>query len=484
MITLKKAFFLFLLLSTFINANENIADKVNNLTSYDSLFDEKEKKYLENKSTIKMCVDPNWMPFERINEQHEHEGMASDILNTVQERTGITLELIPTKNWQESIDFAKARKCDIYSLAMQTPRRQKYMNFTKPYLSFPFVIATQVKELFVENLESIVDKPLVMVKGYAYVEILKNRYPLIDITEVNSMIEGLKLVQNGKAYGLIDTLATVAYTLQKEGMVDVKISGKFEENWDLAIASRNDEPILNTVLQKALTSITEKEKRDIYNSWFSIKYEQRVDYSLIWKILSVSFIIFVFILYWNRKLTKLNKKLHIANEELKNAQEILSKIAITDSLTGLYNRNKLNEELNNEYNRAIRFNQSFGIIIMDIDYFKDINDTFGHQAGDGVLIKIASLLQENTRKVDTVGRWGGEEFFIICPKSDLDGVINVAESLKSTISKHKFPIVGYKTASFGVTTYKAGDTIERIISRADAALYKAKKSGRDNVEDL
>jgi len=162
-----------------------------------------------------------------------------------------------------------------------------------------------------------------------------------------------------------------------------------------------------------------------------------------------------------------------------NEHKILS---ITDKLTGLFNRLKLDETLNDEFNRSNRFKNSFGIIIIDIDYFKRVNDTDGHLVGDQVLIHFAKILKENIRKVDVLGRWGGEEFMIISTETDFQGTIKLAESLREIISKYEFPTIGNISASFGVTIYDGDENIENVIARADSALYQAKKNGRNRVE--
>ncbi|WP_122893450.1 GGDEF domain-containing protein [Arcobacter peruensis] len=159
-------------------------------------------------------------------------------------------------------------------------------------------------------------------------------------------------------------------------------------------------------------------------------------------------------------------------------------ISITDKLTGLFNRVKLDEALDDEFNRSNRFKRSFGIIIIDIDHFKKVNDTYGHQVGDQVLIQFAKILKENIRKIDILGRWGGEEFMIICSETDFQGTIKLADSLRQIISKYDFPTIGDFSASFGVSAYASDENIDNIIARADKALYKAKANGRNRVEGM
>ncbi len=165
-------------------------------------------------------------------------------------------------------------------------------------------------------------------------------------------------------------------------------------------------------------------------------------------------------------------------------QEKLKKLAVTDRLTGLYNRAKLDEMLQEELNRSQRYNQQFGLVMMDFDYFKSINDTYGHQVGDEALIEIAKLITEHLRSTDKAVRWGGEEFIIIYLETDHEKVLSLAEKLRQTIETHIFKTVGQRTASLGVTLYKDGDTIDTIIKRADKALYRAKENGRNRIEFL
>lgn len=159
----------------------------------------------------------------------------------------------------------------------------------------------------------------------------------------------------------------------------------------------------------------------------------------------------------------------------------MEKFAITDKLTGIYNRNKLEIILNQELKRNQRYKHPVGLIILDVDYFKSVNDTYGHQMGDYVISSFAKLLKNNCRSVDVVGRWGGEEFIVICPDTDKEGVITVAESLREKIAEYNFNSVGKKTASFGVTIIKNGDEVDDFVKRADDALYEAKRLGRNMV---
>lgn len=159
----------------------------------------------------------------------------------------------------------------------------------------------------------------------------------------------------------------------------------------------------------------------------------------------------------------------------------VEKLSITDSLTGLNNRLRLDDVLADEFKRVARYSLQLSFIICDIDFFKEVNDNYGHLIGDEVLISIAKILRLHCRDVDVVGRWGGEEFLIICRETNIDGAMIVAEKLRALIEDHVFPQVGHKTASFGVTAVMPKETVGEALQRADQALYQAKDSGRNKV---
>jgi len=163
-------------------------------------------------------------------------------------------------------------------------------------------------------------------------------------------------------------------------------------------------------------------------------------------------------------------------------KKIIESMSVTDRLTGIYNRHKLDEVLEHEMNRYNRYREAFCVLLIDVDHFKQVNDVYGHQAGDIVLQLLSKVLKENTRGSDFVGRWGGEEFLIIAPKTTVEEVSVLAEKLRSQVESKDFPDVGAITASFGVAEYVYGETIANFINRADDALYSAKRGGRNRVE--
>ena len=281
---------------------------------------QEQKEYLKDKKELKLCVDPNWLPLEKI-ENNEHIGITSDFFKLISQMIETPIRLVETKEWTESLEKIKRRECDILSLAEKTPSREKYLNFTKPYFSAPLVIVTKVGVPFVDNLNSIKEKSLAIVKNYSMEELLKNKYPYLNLIEVESVHEGLSYVQQDKVSGFLDNSLVINYEIQKNNMKDIAITGQFEDTYYLSIASRNDETILNEILEKTLLSIDSNTRTNLINKWKNIKYQVETDYKLVLEILFFGISIIVLFIYWNLKLKDEIRNKEIIQKKLKQSEE-------------------------------------------------------------------------------------------------------------------------------------------------------------------
>ncbi|MFJ7918813.1 diguanylate cyclase [Lysinibacillus fusiformis] len=180
----------------------------------------------------------------------------------------------------------------------------------------------------------------------------------------------------------------------------------------------------------------------------------------------------------------LEYKVQERTKELEAAKLELEALANTDRLTQIPNRVRLDDVLEKEFEQATGKGTPLSIILLDIDHFKAVNDEFGHQVGDLVLRHAADILKNHVRVEDVVGRWGGEEFLVVCPHTRLKDAVQLSENLRQQLEQHSFPVVHQKTSSFGVTSFVIGDTIHSLLSRCDKALYQAKEYGRNRVEFL
>ena len=170
--------------------------------------------------------------------------------------------------------------------------------------------------------------------------------------------------------------------------------------------------------------------------------------------------------------------------EEKNYQVKLEILSKTDQLTKVNNRLYIDEVLQKQYYRFFRNDEKCSVILIDIDFFKDINDTYGHIVGDLFLVEFSTILKENVRESDIVGRWGGEEFLIILPHSNTQDAVELAQKLQNLINTFEFTKVGYKTASFGISEFHTGISSEQLLDNADRALYKSKNGGRNQINSF
>jgi len=558
-------------------------------------FTKDEIKYLNNKKQITMCIDPNWLPFEKFDKNSNHIGMSADYFKLFKKQLNIPINVIKTRTWNESLNFVKLGKCDILSLAMKTSKRNEYLNFTSEYLEIPLVIATKTKVPFVNKIESIKDKKVAITKGYAFLEILKGEYPNLNIIDVENIEEGLEKVKNDEVFGYIGTLASIGHKFQTKFNGELKIAGKFDNKWKLGVAVRKEDSFLLSIFEKLVSSIEEEQQQKILNNWIAISYEKRIDYDLIFEILIISIIVILIFFYWNRKLFNTNKKLESAKEDIEkhlmlinenvlisisdrngviidvsdalcritgyNKEELigrshnifrhkdmdessfkdlwetllrgdiwkgevknlnkngsfywadvvispiydeskklkgysairqnitdkknLEKISVTDPLTNISNRLYLDKNYEYESIRTKRYKKELSLILIDIDFFKRINDKYGHNTGDIILIEIANILKSNIRSTDKLGRWGGEEFLIICPETNVVNAEVLAENLRAKINKHIFSPITKVTCSFGVTKYYADDKgVLEILCQSDKIILRIDTDGRNRKRTI
>ena len=443
--------------------------------SYTLDFNNSEHAFIAKTDVINLCTDPDWLPYESINSNGQYEGLMADFHTLWTEKIGIQVRLIKTTSWQQSLDYLQQRKCDILSSAQDIPERRNYLAVTNSVINYPFAIATRTDSEFIVNLRQVIEHRFVMVKGYAAIDILKLEYPNLSIITVDSVKAGLKMVERGEVFGFIDTVPSIAYQAQKNGISHINISGVLETGYDMSVGVRNDIPELLSIYNKAIAMTTEMERQDILNKWLSVHYANPNYFKYLWQLLLIAAILISFLLYRYILQNKHNKQLEKLNSKLNTMSHY-------DQLTEIANRYLLTSTFHSEMTRAARYNTPFSILLIDIDFFKSINDKYGHNAGDSILVDLAKLLTKESRDSDTVGRWGGEEFLIICPETNQLGAQQLAEHIRQRTNNFSFTIKEPVHISLGVTEYQQGETMERSIKRADDALYRAKQSGRNRVE--
>jgi len=217
---------------------------------------------------------------------------------------GIRFEQKKDKPWFEVVEAVKARQLDVFSCVAKNPQRMKYVNFTRPYLSFPMVIVTSNEVSYIDGVNDLIDMSVSVVDGYATHEYLAENHPEIKLYIVNTSEEGLAAVSQGKANAFVDNIATATHIMHESGLTNLKISGEMPVRYELSMAVRNDWPELVSILQRALDSISSEQRREIQNKWIGVRFEHGFDYSLFWKSLIVFMLIVSFLYFYNRKLSR------------------------------------------------------------------------------------------------------------------------------------------------------------------------------------
>ena len=481
---IEKLFLKHNLLSSKIDLDNGIYQKETHLLN----FSDTEIDWLKTHQNIKVAIDSNWAPIEFVDKQGRYQGIANEYLGYLTDKTGI--QFIPAKelSWEEAVLKTKTGELDMFSAVIHTAEREKYLNFTQPYLKFPMVISTLKGQNFIKDLNTLDDATIAVVQDYAAEELLKKHYPKLNLLRVKNAEEGLVAVSQSQAFGYIDNIAVVGFHIKNAGLTNLQISGETPFSANVAMAIRKDWPELQSIIQKTFDSMDSQTQLKLNNAWLQVEYKKQIEWQRLMLILiPVSFVIMMILLY-NRRLKTLNNQLSQSNDQLLETQadleqmnQMLELVSTTDFLTTCFNRKHIDKILEEEASRSFRYNSTLTILMIDLDNFKQVNDMYGHLVGDEVLIKVAKELKSLIRISDTLGRWGGEEFMLICPSTNSDQALNIANKVLDNVRKLTFSQNFSITLSIGLASLREGESLLDFVARADSYLYKAKGLGKDQV---
>jgi len=277
-----------------------------------------EKKYLNKKNSIKMCVDPNWMPFEKIDKNGNYIGIVSEYPKLFAKRLGIDFKLVKTKNFAQSRQFLSQNRCDIIMADVATKQNNKLFLHTKPYIISPRAYVTHNDTPWVNDFSYLVKSKykIGIVKNSPAKSILKERYNNIKLSEFDTTIDGLKAVSAKKIISFVSIMPNIAYTMQTNILSDIKIAGYLKSNVKLSIIVNKEQANLVPILNKVIDSITQKERLDIFDKWIKVTIDQKIDY----KYLKITILIFILILLIGLYMNILLKR-RVKEEVLKNQEK-------------------------------------------------------------------------------------------------------------------------------------------------------------------
>ncbi|MEA3353606.1 MAG: transporter substrate-binding domain-containing protein [Campylobacterota bacterium] len=293
-------------------------------------FSSNEREYIEN-NTVRCVTTTSWAPFNtREDGDSKPVGVALDYWQLIIQNTGLKTTCDVVDKWDDVLNAIKNNEADITLATTITKEKGKFTEFSKPYASFPIVIATQNDKGYISDASYLEGKKVAVGRSYSAYEILKEHYPSIDFVEVKNIDKALELLSQNKVDAVVDILPVLAYKMNVFGYANLKISGTTKFNFDLRMMMSKDNKELLSIVNKGIDTISDDEKKLIYNKWISIKIDQGFDYSLFWKVILAFVVVVSLVLYRNRQLVKYqkdiqkkNNELEFKNNELKNAKENL-----------------------------------------------------------------------------------------------------------------------------------------------------------------
>lgn len=431
-----------------------------------------EVDYLKN-NTLKFLTDSNFRPF-TMKIDKNLSGIEIEYVKLIENILNKKIDFDIEDSNINKLNKMKEDKNTFKYLYSQLDLNNNFIE-TDTITSFKVAIATHNNKPFLEDTIQLENKSLAISKYSSLTEKLKSIYPKIKFIETKNIQESFDLLSQEKVYGVVAKLPVLSYYINNHGLTNIKISGTIPELFEMKFLINKDNLTLKNILNKVINQINEEEKYKINTKFNLVKYETYIDYSWVYKIIIPLILIIIFILLVNNKLSKEILK-------RKKVEERLNQIINIDSLTKIYNRRKIEEIYEIELNRVKRYKHELSIIFFDIDDFKNINDSFGHHNGDEILTKISALINDNIRKTDFIGRWGGDEFLIILPETSKNEAKIVVDTLEKILRNHDFGIKNLPkiSCSFGISEYSSNDTFDSLLTKADDEMYKIKRE-RKNI---
>lgn len=283
---------------------------------------QEERDWLISNPTITVAADPEWAPIEYLDKDHQYKGIAMDYLKEIETHLNIKFKFVHG-TWQELLEKGKKGEIDIFSSLSKTEERENYFSFTAPYISLPVVVFGHKEGRYMTNLEDIADHQIGVVKNYATHAWVKKDYPNFKLKPTKNISEALEKLRKGEIDYFIGNIISTGFYIQTENYPDIKVVGDTPYSFDNRIGIQKNIPQLIGILNKAIKSISESKRREIYNNWIKVEYQRGVDYSFFYKLIIGAAVIFALILLWNYHLSKIVGK--------RTAELTLSNNALTQS---------------------------------------------------------------------------------------------------------------------------------------------------------
>jgi diguanylate cyclase (GGDEF)-like protein len=460
-------------------------------TGGDALLTAEEQAWVDQHPVVLYAPELDFPPFSFIDGQGQHRGFSADVLDLLQTHTGLKFQPVAPGARAANLDRARRREVDLITSVRPTIEREQYLGFTSAYVSSPAVILRRRGDRRSGDLDKMGGERVAVEHGSSLEGFLTNTQPSLQLAPRDFAGQGLRELVFGEVDACAINLATASFLIERDRLGGLRVAGETGYFSTLALGYRKDWPMLGRVLEKGLAQISETERATVTARWIpltGIAWWQRPEVQRVLGVASIATgVLMGGLLLWNRALRKaVAQRTEALQKELAERQRLelrLRNLAEHDALTGLMNRAAVTEALRRSLSLAARQKWSVAVVFVDLDRFKEVNDTLGHAAGDDLLRQISVRLQGCLRESDLLGRLGGDEFIVVAEALQ-DAPRNAIEFTEKLLAQMKqpFEVAGRRIDagfSAGVAIYPGdGDTPEALIANADSAMYRAKQGGR------
>ncbi|KJV24791.1 hypothetical protein VI06_21060 [Aquitalea magnusonii] len=425
---------------------------------------------------IKFCFNANWPPYES-QTAGSPQGIFQDYLAIFSQRTGLKFTPYNTPDWTAALAAVQRGDCAFLVGAVATKERETFLNFTPPYFTMYHVLVAKPDKPFIGSLESLNGKRLVGPQNGAIMKWLRQDYPGILQLQVVTGDEILNAILTDRAYAAVAPLDSfvAAYNWQ---IHNLKIIGKVDYPYPISVAVRKDQPQLFEMMKLAVASLDENDHANILRKYQKFTLVEQVDYRKLTGIVLAALLVISYLYYVNRRLSR-----EVFRRE--RAEQELVHLAHYDALTGLPTLRMAMAVLESAISRGQRNGKLVGLLFIDLDGFKSVNDNWGHQTGDALLKVVASTIQASIRGSDLAARIGGDEFIVLLEGAnkleELSEVgYKILRALSGTFSINNLQVQVSASIGLAVSPLHSTDA-NSLIKLADQAMYQAKHNGKNNL---
>ncbi|GIU16162.1 deoxyguanosine kinase [Shewanella sp. MBTL60-112-B2] len=438
-----------------------------------------QQRIIDEVGTVKVGYLRNWRPME-YQKAGQYAGINSEIVNIIGNELGLDIETQVFDEWSNLLDALVSGEVDIAGSVAKTTEREFQLSFSDSYWPSPWGIVTTLNSVNTYSLDDLSGQRIAVIEGYHIVGDLMQKYPNLKLILVPDSDAGLRAVSQGQADVFIDKVVNLNSGIRSEQYSNLKMSmlvdfAEQRSHFGVHHSKRALIPLINAVL----ANIDPTLQQQIHQKWGSQtielgreEYENKVKIGIL--VFTTLSMVAIIALIANRRL---RKEIALRIE----AETKMAHSAKHDSLTQLPNRALIEDRLEQAILSHARDTAQFAVVFIDLDHFKQVNDSYGHQVGDKLLVHVSEVLTNGIRRSDTVGRLGGDEFVIILNDiKDLKSVNDVTESL--LVSLYQPFVINQQaisvSASIGIAIYpKDGDCIDALLKTADKQMYRAKNAG-------